>query len=203
MKLYRTLASAMEDADAVEALKLDVKDGRFPPELFMLNNLKELYLEGNCTDVPKVGQPWPQLRLLSIKWTAFKGDLSKLIALPTVENLKIIETPQPRMILPIGMALPKLKSLTMKNCTLEALPEEITIFPELTELNLSGNSLQELPQSFADLKKLKRLNLDQNHFEKFPDLIKSMPGLSHLSIDGNPFPEAEKARIQREFHIWL
>lgn len=203
MKLYRTLASALEDAENVEALKLDIKDGRFPPELFMLNNLKELYLEGNCTDVPKVGHPWPLLKLLSIKWTSFKGDLSKLIALPTVENLKIIETPQKRVILPIGTALLSLKSLTMKNCSLEFLPQEITIFPELTEINLSGNNLTQLPASFVDLQKLKRLNLDQNQFSAFPDLIKSMPGLSHLSIDGNPFPEDEKARIQREFHIWL
>ena len=203
MKLFRTLKSAMEDAENVEALKLDIKDGKFPPELFMFNNLKELYLEGNCTDVPKAGQPWPVLKLLSIKWPSFTGDLSKLMALQTLENLKIIETPQKRVILPIGASLPALKSLTMKNCQLEILPGEITIYPELTELNLTGNELSKLPVSFVDLKKLKRLNLDQNQFSKFPDMIKSMPGLSHLSIDGNPFPEEEKERIQREFHIWL
>lgn len=203
MKLYRTLASAVEDADLVEALKLDIKDGRFPPELLMLNNLKELYLEGNCQDIPKLGLPWPRLRTLSIKWPAFSGDLSRMMSLPTIENLKIIETPQKRVVLPIGPILPALKSLTMKNCGLENLPEEITIFPELSELNLSGNELSRLPESFVDLKKLKRLNLDQNQFSKFPDLIKSMPNLSHLSIDGNPFPEDEKDRIQREFHIWL
>ena len=29
-----------------------------------------------------------------------------------------------------------------------------------------------------------------------------MKTLTHLSIDGNSFDEDEKARIQREFHIW-
>jgi Leucine-rich repeat (LRR) protein len=203
MKLYRTLASAIQDADNVEALKLDIKDGRFPPELFMLSHLKELYLEGNCVDVPKIGAPWPQLKTLSIKWPQFKGDLSKIIALATVENMKIIETPQKRMVLPIGASLPALKSLTIKNCGLEILPEEIIIFPELTELNLGQNDLSNLPAAFPALTKLKRLNLDQNQFSKFPDLIKTMTTLSHLSIDGNPFPEEEKNRIQRDFHIWL
>ncbi len=203
MKLYRTLASAIEGGDSVEALKLDIKDGRFPAELFMFTNLKELYLEGNCVDVARVGTPWPHLKTLSIKWPQFKGDLSKIIALPSVENMKIIETPQKRMILPIGTSLRSLKSLTIKNCGLEILPEEITIFPELMELNLSQNELSKLPSSFPALNKLKRLNLDQNEFSRFPDMIKSMPSLSHLSIDGNPFPEEEKDRIQREFHIWL
>lgn len=203
MKLFRTLKAAMEDPDNVEALKLDIKDGKFPPELLMLNNLKELYLEGNCTDIPKISQPWPELRLLSVKWPNFTGDLSKLMALPTIENMKIIETPQKRVILPIGSKLKNLKSLTFKNCGLEILPEEITIFSELTELNLSGNELSKLPLSFIDLKSLKRVNLDSNKFSKFPDSIKSMPTLSHLSIDNNLFSEEEKSRIQREFNIWL
>ncbi len=203
MKLFRSLDSAMEEAESVEALKLDIKDGKFPPQIFMLENLKELYLEGNCIDLPKIGHPWPVLKTLSIKWPQFKGDLSRMMALPSVENLKIIETPQKQVLFPIGSAVLSLKSLTMKNCGLGALPEEITIFPELTEMNLSGNDLRHLPQAFVDLKKLKRLNLDQNQFETFPDMIKSMPLLSHLSIDGNPFPQIEKDRIQREFHIWL
>jgi Leucine-rich repeat (LRR) protein len=203
MKLFRTLTSAIEDAENVEALKLEIKDGKFPAQIFMLNNLKELYLEGNCIDLPKLGHPWPALKTLSIKWPQFQGDLSQIMAISSVENLKIIETPQKKVLFPIGSRVQGLKSLTMKNCGLESLPEEITIFPELSEINLSGNELKNLPMAFVDLKKLKRLNLDQNQFEKFPDMIKSMPSLSHLSIDGNPFPQSEKDRIQREFHIWL
>jgi Leucine-rich repeat (LRR) protein len=54
----------------------------------------------------------------------------------------------------------------------------------------------------VDLIRLKRLNLDQNQFSLFPDIIGKMSSLSHLSIDGNAFSEDEKARIQRQYHIW-
>ncbi len=202
MKLFKSLPSALEAINEVEALKLDLKTEKFPPELFFFPNLKELYLEGSCTELPKLGNPWPKLKVLSIKWPDFKGDLAALFSLPSLENLKILETPQKRLLLPLGVAGAPIKSLTIKGCVLEILPEEISMLTQLSELNLTKNDLSKLPRSFPTLSMLKRCNLDQNKFSKFPDLIREMSGLSHLSIDGNDFSEDEKARIQREFHIW-
>ncbi len=202
MKLYKDLKAASKVRQEVRALKVTVRTNVFPSELMDFPYLEELYLDGNCTSFPEDGPNWNNLRVLSIKWPQFSGDLSSLFNLSRLENLKIIETPQRTFILPLGHAASPLKSLTIKDCGLECLPEEISILSYLTDMNLSGNHLTQLPYSLIDLKNLGRLNLDGNKFEIFPDVIKKIPKLSHLSIDQNLFTDDEKARIQREFHIW-
>ncbi|WPU63913.1 leucine-rich repeat domain-containing protein [Peredibacter starrii] len=203
MKLYKTLSSATQAREDVTALKISIKGEQFPSELLDFPNLEELYLEGNCKEFPFEGITWERLKVLSIKWPSFTGDLSLLFRLPKLENLKIIDTPLKTFLLPLGHAAAPVKSLTIKDCGFKSLPEEIGMLGSLTEANFSGNNLSALPHGFLDLKLLKRLNLDHNQFKIFPDLIKKMPNLSHLSIDHNPFPEEEKERIQRIFHIWV
>lgn len=203
MKLFKSLSTASLAREEVTALKINVKGEDFPSELLNFPNLEELYLEGNCKQFPFEGPAWEKLRVLSIKWPMFTGDLSSLFRLPKLENLKIIETPLKTFLLPLGHASAPLKSLTIKDCGLKFLPEEIEMLTHLSEANLSGNELTQLPHGFLILKELKRLNLDNNQFVQFPDMIKKMTLLSHLSIDHNPFPEEEKERIQREFHIWV
>jgi Leucine-rich repeat (LRR) protein len=203
LKLYKSLKTAIEEREEVEALKVTLTGGKLPPEIFALGNLRELYLEGDIEDLPKIGTPWNKLRTLSIHWPSFKGDLAALFTFPSLTNLKIIETPIKRLTLPLGKINAPIKSLTIKSCGLAELPEEFSMLTSLEEINLAGNKLKALPQSFPVLARLKRLNLDSNSFVKFPDVVKSMPTLSHLSIDGNSFDEDEKARIHREFNLWL
>lgn len=201
MKLYKNLTSALTEREEVKAIKLSLKEAQFPTALFDLPNLEEAYLEGVCKNFPDKIQGWSKLKVLSIKWENFSGDLSAVFLLPSLENLKVIETPLKTIILPLGIINAPLKFLTMKSCDLEKLPEEISMCTQLHELYLPGNKLKELPFAFKELQKLKRLNLDSNAFSNFPNQIKSMPNLGHLSIDGNNFSEDEKARIQREFNI--
>lgn len=201
MNLYKNLATASKESHAVEALKLTIRTSEFPVELFHFPNLQELYLDGDCANFPRMLE-WRKLKTLSIKWPNFKGDLSPLFSLPALENLKVIETPIKTFLLPLGQATP-LKHLTLKDCGLQFLPEEISMLTSLNELQLPHNNLSTLPHSFKTLPKLKRLNLDSNQFTIFPEVFKLMKQLSHLSIDGNPFSDEEKDRIQREFHIWL
>jgi Leucine-rich repeat (LRR) protein len=203
LKLYKNLATALKESNEVEALKVTLTGGKFPAEILMLTNLKELYLEGDVEDFPRIGTPWNKLRTLSVRWPSFKGDLSGVFSLPSLGNLKIIETPLKRLTLPLGKIAAPLKSLTIKQCHLSELPEEFSMITTLEEVNLSGNNLEKLPLSFPLLSRLRRLNLDSNRFTRFPDLIRQMNTLSHLSIDGNKFSEDEKARIQREFNIWV
>lgn len=202
MKLYKSLSVAEKEREEVQALKISVKSNCFPDQILDFPNLTELYLEGDCTSFPNIVPVWDKLRVLSVKWPKFTGDLSSLFKLPSLENLKVIETPLPTFRLPLGHAAAPLKSLTIKDCGLRELPEEFSMLWQLSELNLSGNHLSKLPVAFIDLTHLKRLNLDSNEFKVFPDDIKKMPALSHLSIDQNQFSEEEKERIQREFHIW-
>lgn len=202
MKLYKNIGMANKDREEVQALKISVKGDDFPEDILNYPNLGELYLEGNCKRFPTSCPGWEKLKVLSIKWPNFDGDLSSIFKLPHLENLKIIETPLTSFILPLGHSAAPIKSLTIKDCGLKSLPEEISMLWQLGELNLSGNNLTKLPFAFIDLRNLKRLNLDSNKFSVFPDSIKKMTALSHLSIDNNEFPEEEKERIQREFHIW-
>ena len=201
MKLYKNLTTALKERDKVTAIKIVIKDQKFPLELFELPYLEEAYLEGECEDFPDHISGWKNLKILSIKWDHFKGDLSAIFSLPKIENFKIIETPLKTFLLPLGTIAAPLKHLTVKSCNLEKLPEEISMLVLLNEMHLPGNKLTALPFSFQELKKLKRLNLDSNQFTQFPDAVKKMPHLGHLSIDGNNFSEEEKARIQREFHL--
>ncbi|HXH30748.1 MAG TPA: leucine-rich repeat domain-containing protein [Bacteriovoracaceae bacterium] len=203
MMIYKSLPAALKERESVEALKLNLKGAKFPPEMLDFPKLTELYLEGNCEEFPEIKNSWRELKVLSIKWPAFTGDLSSIFTLPAVENVKIIETPLKRFFLPLGFTSSTLSSLTVKDGGMLNLPEEISMITGLTELNLSGNELSRLPQSFPTLKNLRRLNLDRNKFSKFPDMVKTMPSLTHLSIDGNCFSEDEKERIQRQFHLWL
>ncbi len=184
-----------------QVLKINVKGEEFPQNILDYPDLTELYLEGNCRSFPTNTPSWENLKVLSIKWPNFDGDLSAIFKLKNLENLKIIGTPLHTFNLPLGHSPAPIKSLTIKDCGLKALPEEFPILSQLYEINLSGNDLTKLPASFIDLLKLKRLNLDANKFSVFPDGIKKMPNLGHLSIDNNCFSDDELARIQREFHI--
>jgi len=202
LRLYKNLSTAIKEREDVQALKITLSGKDFPPELLMFTNLQELYLEGETESFPRIGHPWEKLRILSVKWPGFKSDISGVFTLPSLENLKIIETPLKRLTLPLGQINSPLKSLTIKSSGLTELPEEISMLTHLEELNLSGNELRSLPHSFSSLLRLRRLNLDSNSFEEFPDLVKKMKTLSHLSIDGNLFSDEEKARIQRVFNLW-
>jgi Leucine-rich repeat (LRR) protein len=201
MKLYKNLTTAMKEREEVRAIKLSLKE-IFPKELFDLTELEEVYLDGSCKAFPDEIPGWKMVKVLSIKWDNFQGDLSPVFSLPKLENLKIIETPITSFRLPLGTVAAPLKFLSIKGCGLKILPEEISMLTELTEFHIPNNELITLPFSFRELKKLKRLNLDSNNFEVFPDFIKKMSQLGHLSIDNNAFSEDEKDRIQREFHIW-
>jgi leucine-rich repeat protein SHOC2 len=202
MKLYKNLQTALKERDEVRAIKLSLKDPSFPQAIFDLPNLEEAYFEGMCKDFPDKLQGLDKLKILSIKWEHFSGDLSNVFTLPALVSLKIIETPIKKFLIPLGQLNGPLKFLSMKSCGLQKLPEEISMFTNLQELHLPNNNLSSLPFAFNELKLLRRLNLDSNAFKNFPDLIKTMSNLTHLSIDGNEFDEEEKERIQREFHIW-
>ena len=201
MKLYKNINSTLKEREEVTAIKLTLKDSHFPSQIFDFPNLEEAYLDGDCSYFPDQLHGWDKLKILSIKWNNFSGDLSRILSLPQLENLKIIDTPMRMFLLPLGKISAPLKFLTIKGAGLEKLPEEISMCTQLQELHLPNNKLTSLPFSFKELSVLKRLNLDQNLFSTFPDQIKSMKSLSHLSIDGNKFSEDEKARIQRDFHI--
>jgi Leucine-rich repeat (LRR) protein len=201
MKLFKALPKNQDELSEVYALKFKVKSKDFPQEIFLIPELKELYLEGVCENFHLREQAFLKLKKLSVHFPFLENQLTDLFGLSELENLKIQETPVRKILFPIGRKLAPLKSLTLKKTQLTELPLEISMLSELEELSLSQNELSALPDSLQDLTKLKRLNLDQNKFKFFPEIILKIPHLSHLSLDGNLFSENEKERIQRKYQL--
>lgn len=202
MALYKNLKSALEFRDDCTALKLSVKGPTFPTEVFSFPHLQEIHLEApQLKHFPDGLQMWTKVRIISLRAPSFAGTLAPLFQLPALENLKVLETPLEPLRLPLGHTRAPLRFLTLKECGLKKLPLEFGELITLKELHLPNNKLSDLPGSFVDLINLSWLNLDKNDLGHFPQILGKMPKLKHLSLDGNPFPEEEKERIQRVFHL--
>ena len=201
MAMLKSLSSALKDPVNCHSLKLSIKEVQLPEDIFKLTQLSELYLEApylkELPSLLKLGK----LKHFSLKAPAFTGSLNEFFYHPSLQYLKVAETPVSDFNFKLEKHMAPLVSLTLKLCEIKKLPLELGELTTLQELYLPGNQLKELPFTMPGLVKLKRLNLDSNCFEKFPDLVGHLPKLMHLSIDHNKFNEAEKARIQRQFNI--
>ncbi len=192
----------LNDWEDIKAIKITIQD-EFPLDFFRFKNLEELYVEGSCKFLPDLNNSFKKLKLLSIRLRGLKGSIESVFNLPSLENLKVIETPLKSFMIPSDLGSSSLVSLTIKNCSLKELPENIFQLEKLTEINFSGNDLSGLPSSIQALKNLRRLNLDQNRFKHLPGVISYISKLKHLSIDQNLFSQLEKDRIERDFHITI
>lgn len=201
MKLFKSLKAALAAKDEVTHLKLTLS-GIFPGEVLELKELREIYLDGECSAIPSL-RPLTDLQLISLTLPTIKTGLHEILMLPRLKNLKIIGAIIDEFTVPQITELAPLQSLTIKDCELKTLPGGISRLGLLSEINLDSNSLSDLPQEFKNLHHLKRLNLDRNAFQIFPSVLTQMNSLKHLSMDGNPFSEDEKARIQRHHHLTI
>lgn len=201
MKLFKSLKSALSARQEVTHLKLTLK-GEFPGEILSLSELRELYLDGDSPSIPDLSS-LAHLELLSLSGTGMESNVSALLKLPRLKNLKLIGMELSDISVQGVSELSPLVSLTIKSCALTELPASIGRFGLITEMNLDGNALSDLPREFKNLSFLKRLNLDHNRFERFPSVLGEIPSLKHLSLDGNLFDEDEKARIQRQHHLTI
>lgn len=202
MTLHKNLASALKERESVTAIKLNLKEGQLPAELFVFPNLKELYLEApHLTHFPDSISGLSELKIFQLRAPEFKGTLVEFFRLPKLENLKALETPLHPLRLSLGGTCAPLKFLTLKDCQIKELPLEFGELSTLEEIYLPQNKLTALPITFAELKKLKRLNLDSNQLSQFPIVLTKLTQLKHVSMDNNSFSEEERERIQREYHL--
>src|SRR5690606_16047716 len=163
--------------------RIDIKSKVFPIELIDFGEIEELYLLGECEEFPVESPHWHKLKTLSIKLPKFKGDLSSLFKLKSLENLKIIETPIDSFRLPLGHSVWPRLLLSISGSRLKYPPPDISMLKAVTSTILSESELTSLPQSIVDQQFLERFNLDSNTFARFPDHIKDVKGLSYLSSD--------------------
>ena len=114
-----------------------------------------------------------------------------------VENGEIVEIfieKEPLITLPDFIEyFSSLRSLTLKNCSLYALPESIGAFKYLEILDLEGNSLKSLPKSISFLTSLKSLNLSKNELIRIPFPIGGLYRLNYLNLEINKIIQLPKS----------
>ena len=78
--------------------------------------------------------------------------------------------------------LKNLRNLTLTDCGLTSIPEEIGQLTLLEELNLDSNRITQLPEALAQLKNLKVLRLNGNPLIQLPSFIGQLKHLEVLDL---------------------
>lgn len=79
-----------------------------------------------------------------------------------------------------------LRELTIKNCKLQIINQNIGKLSQLIYLNVSANQLVRLPRQIADLKELKGLVISRNKICELPESIGTMSKLEIIDAWDNP-----------------
>lgn len=91
----------------------------------------------------------------------------------------------------------KIESVTLINCKIDSIPEEVQWMENLKVLNLEGNNIKEVPGWMRNCKKLEVLVLKNNKIDNFSEWLAVMPNLEFLDISGNmlTLPDLDILRI--------
>lgn len=91
----------------------------------------------------------------------------------------------------------KLESITLINCKIDSIPEEIQWMENLKVLNLQGNNIKEIPSFMRYCKKLEVLILKDNKIDNFSEWVALIPKLEFLDLSGNmlSLPDTDILRV--------
>ncbi len=91
----------------------------------------------------------------------------------------------------------KIESVTLINCKIDSIPEEVQWMENLKVLNLQGNNIKEVPSWMKNCKKLEVLVLKNNKIDNFSEWLAVMPSLEFLDISDNQItlPDLDVLRI--------
>nr|GEV45066.1 NB-ARC domains-containing protein [Tanacetum cinerariifolium] len=166
---------------ALQVLNLTgcLKVNQLPEALGQIKSLTELHIDRTAiTELPSFVSSLIKLESLSFGgqgriqprwWTAPFGLLSKQ------------QHPQRALSL---AGLHTLKSLNLRYCNLEQVPESIGGLSCLEKLYLTGNNLLEVPKSIGGLSCLKELKLGWNNFTSLPGSLSQLSHLQNLDVNG-------------------
>lgn len=223
-QIYTDLKLALDVARNV--YKLDLSYQKLDPKLFnkitKLKDLQALRLSGNevktypvnFTDLsnmvyfasynnefdvfPLNIKNWYGLNYLEFFGAKFDSVPSEIAYLNKLKTLKISST-NDTLKLPLTLRyLKNLKDLTIENCLLDSVTEEIFNIPNLSFLNLSNTNTFYLPVTLSKLKQLEVLILDGNYINKIPYQIYLLKNLRFLSIKNNKLPKLPDSISQLE-----
>lgn len=156
-----------------------------PKELFLLEDLRELYLDNNnIIDIPYEITKFDKLGKLSINRNKLKiipdfiSELSALWSLSLAYN-------EIEYITESISNLRRLAILDLRYNRILYIPENIGNLEMLLILNLKNNNIDKIPSSVSKFKRIKTLNLSQNHIETIPIELCYLESLEGLSLSGN------------------
>lgn len=78
-----------------------------------------------------------------------------------------------------------IRKLTLKNCNLYSIPNEINLLSNIDTIHLIGNSIKIFPEKIYQLHNLKHLNISRNELESLPSDIKHLSKLRSLHLHHN------------------
>ncbi len=155
-----------------------------PIEVFNLQSLSRLHLNGGFAEIPEEIRNLSKLRKLEIFNASLSslpksiGSLTELIYL-RIENSALKN-------LPAEIAnLEELVSLYLNSNSLSHLPPEIGNLLNLKILYANNNKISSLPKEIGMLSKLEGLELSNNILSSLPVEIGNMNSLSGISLAGN------------------
>lgn len=172
---------------------------RIVPDLSFLPSLSELDITSN--PIPTAGYPDSVFRELGSSLTSLHiGDLNNFIMFP-----RTISTHLPKLssleingASPAFQYLPQtafqafqlvLKSVTIRNTQLHAIPLAFRFLPNLEHLRFEDTPLTDygvLPEAFTGLNKLISLSLKNDSLTTFPEIVDNLgPTLTSLTLDYN------------------
>ena len=79
-----------------------------------------------------------------------------------------------------------LKTLSLHDCSIKSISNEITMLSVLKNLNLSKNQLQEIPDFFSELHSLKSIDFSSNQISEIPEFFTNLTKLKLLNVIDNP-----------------
>lgn len=172
--VYNSIEDIKGEFDSVEVLDLRGKRlTEIPKEVYLMKNLKELYLG----PISSLGYFVPnQIRYLP----------AQLFELKKLEVLDLGDVQISKIPSDIGK-LVNLKILDLRGATIKSLPEEIDRLKKLEILDIGCTPLESLPNEFGSLVNLKRLHMDQTFIRGLPESSRNLKSLEYLNMTGPKF----------------
>ncbi|XP_063796008.1 volume-regulated anion channel subunit LRRC8B [Pseudophryne corroboree] len=164
---------------------------KIPSWIFLLKNLKELYLAGsldnyNFTHIEGL-QDLKNLTTLYLKSSIPRIPPVITDMLPFLEKLSVNNEGNRLLILISFKKMANLSSLELINCDLERIPHSIFSLSELWEIDFRGNNFKTVEEiiSFQHLHKLTCLKLWHNSIAYIPLQIGALANLEQLYLNHN------------------
>ncbi|EOY12096.1 Receptor like protein 6, putative [Theobroma cacao] len=164
---------------------------RFPKNIFLLPNLKSIYLRGNqnlALDFPKLNKS-SNLELLDLSNTSFSRGLPDSIG--NLVSLKHLLLDHSKVLGSIPRSLGNLvllEYLDLRGSTFSgSIPRSLGNLSQLSYLDLAFNNFRgQIPSSLTNLKHLEILDISYNQLEgSIPDEVSAFPNLISLDLGSN------------------